>query len=957
MGDKILVRMERQETVSDVHFANPVRQTAGLLAEAVAREVKPPLSDVQFHPPQLVAELVSRPELWSKLEQCLILPLAVVIAPGGYGKTTTVASWFMSSRVRHTNCMFAWYSINPLDNHLHRFCSQLLTAVEGVQPEVCRQSRLMLTGGGHDLNPEILAMQFVQDIAGLSNRIVLVLDDCHSMTNPGIHRFWETVVRWSPATLSLILVSRHEMPFSIARLRSQRRVLELRLDDLKFNHRETEQFLTNLLPTQPGTAALLHRYLEGWPAGICLSALSLQTHAGLDHLLAGFRQNLPHHLVDYFMDEVLAEQPGEVQHFLLKTSLLPVLHPSLCAIVMGNADLLESQALLADIVKHNLFVIRLGEKHDSYRYHDLFQAMLQERLRVTLPVYEVDTLCIRIAQWYTSAGEIEQAITFYLAGHSPLAATEVLLECVPSLQNHEQWHLLDRYLALLPLPLIEANPALLLAQSWLLQFRWQSQQQLQRRVEQISRLLVNPLSSWPDGQRARWQAELNLLSMHPLAPSQDMATCEAWATDALNSIPPDCQFLRGTLWRYLARAYQRSGAIERALAVLDRAEADASPEMAPYTARLAQARCVILWFAGQYNTLTQAAATYLRIAQQAQLLMSTATAHFLLGSALYYQANADDAAAYHLESVLEQPYMSAVRTQYLAAYYLIDLWATRGNVTHARQIIANLRAVHYTFDSSQIQLSLDALEVALCVHARTDIEPTSWLRTVDPEFVDLTTPTDGLIWISALLAIRTVDSVRMAQAGVHTLQERCEQLHYDALEVYLLVFDACCCAALGEWSKALTRLRSAIKRAQAEKFCRPFLFMDPLLGVLLQELGADHLYQPFVNELLTRRGRMYPAEQSNVSATFRLDTPPLRSESRTTDQPVVRSAPRLLEPLTYRESEIIRLLEKGFSNAEIASSLVISIHTVRKHVSNILDKLGSQSRTDAVARARRLGLI
>ncbi|MDT8306525.1 MAG: hypothetical protein RRC07_11355 [Anaerolineae bacterium] len=330
--------------------------------------------------PALPVQWVQRPQLSARLDQGLALQrkMTLVSAPAGFGKTTCVASW-LHARVDRP---LAWLSLEPADDDPARFFTYLVAALQRVDARLGWEIGGILRAG--QLPPgEVIAATLVNDSAA-ADPFVLVLDDFHVIQDRFILQVLETVVANLPPVLHLVLITREDPPLPLARLRANNALTEVRARDLRFDSEDGATFLNEVMGLSLTAADIsaLEMKTEGWIAGLQLAALALQTapDAGEPALVSRFIAALSgshRFILSYLTEQVLNQQPENVQRFLLQTAILDKLTGDLGDAVTGRSG---SQALLEWLYRANLFLIALDEEGRWYRYHHLFADLLRERL-------------------------------------------------------------------------------------------------------------------------------------------------------------------------------------------------------------------------------------------------------------------------------------------------------------------------------------------------------------------------------------------------------------------------------------------------------------------------------------------------------------------------------------------------------------------------------------------------
>lgn len=913
----------------------------------------PSLALDSFSIPNLTRHLIARPDLWARLHARAKVPLILACAPGGYGKTTTLAAWLR----QQSSSPVAWCSLDRLDNSLERFVLRLITCVQAIHTGAC-DGTLQMLEGQLEATPGSLAHQFREDLTALPDHLYLALDDYHLLDDPAIHSFVQQILYHAASIypeqpLTLVILSRHELPFPVARLRSQRRILELKTQDLRMNVQESEQMLAGLmdLPMSPTQAVLLQEITEGWAAGINLLALSLRNQTDLETHLRGLHSRPTRDMVEYFMEEVLADQPGEVGAFLQVTSILPTLDPDLCAAAWGNTEGEKAWNLLEHVVRNNLFVVPVNHEQNRFRYHDLFKAVLQERLRRSISGAQMAALYKRVAEWHSQAGDLARAIEAFLAGDAPDAATSLLASHVADLQNREEWRLLHQLLDYLPPDRVAQDPALLLARGWIYQFYGQPTR-LQGLLNQVTALLTSPPPHLSESLLARYQAEADLLALCPsLSLSSAQILAERTQT-ALRLLPPEAQYVRGKAQLFLARQMQMHGQLEQALALLAEEERHLPERSLAAEARLLCARASALLYEGRTTATIEASTLYVGMAQQLNLPYMLTDAHFVAGLACY-TASQPEQALHHLQQVMDRPYQADEWAMVISTLLTMKLCANTGDGARMEQAAAAYRSLAMKMSTAEILHYAQVVDAALVIFSGHAESARPWLEALAIEQVSLFFPYDGWLWGYGQLGLPDLRLSDPANTGLRRLAEGCQAIYCKPLAIEFLGQLARIHAARQEWVQGMIALEEALTLGFEDGCIRPLLEADPTLDALIEYGLTNPRTAPTQGRMLLQLRQMrYHSSTAQPGATS-----PQFPDAAVPFPLPPDNLPSLKDPLTEREMDVLHLLAARRTRQEIAQRLNISPHTVKNHISRIYAKLGSRSSRDAVQQARLLGLL
>ncbi len=269
--------------------------------------------------------LVSRPRLQEQIAQGLCGPLTLITAPAGFGKTTLVASC-----IAGCGMPVAWLSLDKDDNQAGRFLTYLIAALQAADHRIGSEAAQLMAGIQPAL-PEAVLTSLINDLDSANTEIALVLDDYQFISSQAVHEAVAFLLEHCPNTFHLVIATRSDPPLPLARLRARGQTVELRAADLRFTEPEAAQFLNDVmgLRLDAGSVAVLEERTEGWIAGLQMAALSMRDRKDVLGFIEGF-SGTNRYILDYLLEEVLASQPPEIQHFLLYTSILERLTAPLC---------------------------------------------------------------------------------------------------------------------------------------------------------------------------------------------------------------------------------------------------------------------------------------------------------------------------------------------------------------------------------------------------------------------------------------------------------------------------------------------------------------------------------------------------------------------------------------------------------------------------------------------------
>jgi LuxR family maltose regulon positive regulatory protein len=418
-----------------------------------------PLIATKLYAPKLRQELVSRPALLERLSEGLSEKLTLISASSGYGKTTLMAEWLSG---RGKDYPIAWVSLDEGDNDPVRFLYYLIAAFQNIQDGLGQDTSAMMQGAQNPLDEAILSL-LINELSTVSNEFALVLEDYHVIEQRGIHQMMVFLLEHLPPHMHLVILTRSDPPFPLARMRARGQLSEIRAKDLRFSYDDATTFLNEMvelnLPDE-SVQTLLDR-TEGWITGLQLAALSMQGRENPSEMISAFGSGHDY-IVDYLIEEVLEHQTDELKIFLLQTSILNRLNGPLCEALTGQPD---GEMTLEYLVEANMFVSPLGGDLCWYRYHHLFAYVMANRLQRFYPD-QLPELHLRAARWFEENGLFAEAVDHALFGNDYVLAAEIVESQVEDLLKLGRLSALMGWLSRFPLEITSSRPRLGIGSAW-----------------------------------------------------------------------------------------------------------------------------------------------------------------------------------------------------------------------------------------------------------------------------------------------------------------------------------------------------------------------------------------------------------------------------------------------------------------------------------------------------------
>jgi LuxR family maltose regulon positive regulatory protein len=898
--------------------------------------VPAPLLETKLYLPRPRAGLVPRPRLRALLDAAAAAKLVLVSAPAGFGKTTLLAEWLAAVPGALTpGRSVAWLSLDRGDNDPVSFWSSLVAALRTAVPGV-GAGELALLASPRPPPIEVLLTTLLNDLGATASDLLLVLDDYHLVDSREVQEAMSFFLDRLPPQVHLVIASRADPAVPLARLRARGDLVEIRAEDLRFNADEVAAYLGGATHQRLTThqVAELEERTEGWIAALQLAALSMQGRDDVAGFIDGFSGD-DRYVVDYLAEEVLHRQPDTVRDFLLQTSVLGRLNGPLCDAVTATSG---GRAMLESLDRGNMFVVPLDDRRQWYRYHHLFADVLRARLSDETPEV-VPELHRRASDWYAEHGQRVEAIEHALAGGHVERGADLVELALRSMAKDRQEASVRRWVERLPDDVLAARPVLSNGYAGALMSTGQLDG-VERHLRRAERWLaatgpgttgmvvadVEGFRGLPAGVAVH-RAGLALVTGDP-------AATVAHARRALDLLDDDSHLGRAAATALIGLASWSSGDLGTA------AEAYVTGLGAMQRAgHLADALGLSIALADIQVTrgdLRGAMRTYVQGLRLAPAAPGTpplrGTADMYVGmSELLCERNDLTAARRLLEQgeelgehngLPQNPYRRRVATA--------RILRAEGRLQQAADLLDEAERV-YEGDFSPDVRPVPAVRARVWIAQGRTADALAWARGRDLSAEDEPSylrEYEHVTLARALLADPTAGSLDRARGLLRRLLHSAEVGKRGGTVIEVLVLQALAEHARGDVPAALAPLGRALRTAEPEGYVRTFVDEGPPMTELLRRAAAQGISRTYVDRLLG-------------SGEPEVGTP---------------AAQGLVDPLSRRELDVLRLLASDLSGPEIAGELVVSLNTVRTHTKSIYAKLGVNSRRAAVHRGQELDL-
>jgi LuxR family maltose regulon positive regulatory protein len=881
-----------------------------------------PILATKLYIPSLRSKIVLRPRLIERLNEGLHHKLILISAPAGFGKTTLVSEWLAGCQRP-----VAWLSLDEGDNDPARFLTYLVAALQTISANI----GVGILNGLQSPQPpstESILTTLLNEIAAIPNNFILVLDDYHVIDSKPVDEALTFLLKHLPPQMHLVIATREDPPLPLARLRARGQLTELRAADLRFTPSEAAEFLNQImgLNLSEEDIAALETRTEGWIAGLQFAALSMQGHQDTASFIKSFTGS--HHFVlDYLIEEVLQQQSESIQTFLLRTSILDRLCGPLCDAVLGSPSA-SGQETMEYLERANLFIVPLDNERCWYRYHHLFAELLRQRLHQSASSGNeeggVAEYHIRASQWYEDNG-LELEAFQHAAAANDVERAERLIEG-KGIPLHVRGALVPvlNWLASLPKTVLDARPSLGVMYATLALMAGQTtgvEEKLCAAEAALAAALqgAEPVGKTRDliGQIAAARATMALTRYQPEA----MIT---QAHRALEYLHPDNLSSRVRAIWTLGFAYQVQG--DRAAARQAYTEAVAISQASGNIRFTIVAKISLAVIQEFENHLYQAVETYrggLQLAGDHPQPFEN-EAHLGLARILYEWNDLEAAEKHGQQSLqLARQFDSVIDRFVICEIFLARLKLAQGDVPGAAAMLAeteqSVRQNNFVqripeIAAAQVLVLLRQGDLAAAAHlAQTKDLPFSQARV----YLAQGNP-------SAALAV--LEPLRRQMEAKGWVDERLKVMVLQSVALHVN----------GQKEKAVQLLGDVLKLAEPDGFIRIFVDEGPPMAQLLSEAASLGVMPDYIGKLLAA----FKAEKQKIE-----------------DKPDLSPVQPRNELLSQRELEVLQLIAQGLSNQEIGERLFLALDTVKGHNRRIYDKLQVQSRTEAIARARELGLL
>jgi LuxR family maltose regulon positive regulatory protein len=881
--------------------------------------------------------------------------LIVISAPAGFGKTTLITEW-----IQDLDRPAGWISLDRGDNDVVRFLAYIVLTFQGIKDNF-GSAIMELVQSTQRPSVETILTALINEAVELPDPLVLVLDDYHVIHEKPVHDAITYFIDHMPPNIQVVLSTRSDPPWPMARLRARGEMFELRAKDLRFTTLEATEFLNVVmgLNLTDESIEILEKRTEGWIVGLQMAALSMQGKVDTESFIAALSGS--HRFVlDYLMEEVLEQQPTGIQEFLLRTSILERMSADLCDALTRDIEIrdwrletsrgrtedlqspISSQLILEHLEHSNLFVTPLDDERVWYRYHHLFSDLLQSRLKQDHPELPNDLYSIA-SRWCEGQNFIAEAVQYALAAENFERAADLIEKHANHTIEYGGSTTLLGWLKELPEGILQDRPWIRVHGAWAMMHVGQ----LDAAEALVGRLEERLAEFGEDGAEDVQHLESHLIAARAnLAEIRgDRPLAVRLSEEALQRLPPSDLRMKSTLLMLRSFSLQWSGNFEEAAKSSEAAVA-VSKEIDNLRVSVAALNdlAALRIYQGRLRDALAICEQALEIVEESRrseqglLLQSEGVTYYYM-SRIFLEWNDLDAS---MEAVSKGMDLSRrggyVDIGVVGGADLVRTLLALGEIEKAQETILNIKSAYPELAAAR----LPAIEALILIAledfsaARLVIEREGFSSKDDPSFNQLL--------MQRLLARVLVSEGRFDEAlgFINRLKSLAEEKRVTRNTIELLKLQAIALLAMDKEDQAIEAMREALVLGKEEGFIRTFIDEGKVSGRLLRATKARGVEVEYVTKLLQE------LEKDIVRGEAAREDPIFSS---------IGAHPSLVDPLTERELQVLRLLRTELSAPEIAEQLFVAVSTVRSHTKSIYSKLEVHGRREAVARAEELGLL
>jgi len=881
----------------------------------------------KLRPPPVTSDHVLRKAVISRLEDNRHLPLTLISAPAGYGKSITISQW-----LDHYKVSFAWLSIDKEHNHIQSFLHSLLTACRMVSPGSMKN--LVALIDCLDL-PTVKAISevIIEGIEEIREDITVVLDDYHLINNLSIHELINELLRFGPQNLHLVIITRRDPPLNLKKLRAYGQINELRINDLALTSVEVKRLLKLLTGHEHSQEAIsqFEQITEGWIVGLRMIAYLINSQEDVDLLVLGRLADWTT-IADFFAEEVLNSLPDHIQKLLLETALLD----HFCVDIIDyihESDI--GKEFMEYLLHSNLFLIPLDKQNTWFRYHHIFRDVIKKSLQPTLSEDEIQKLFSRACGWMKKKNLYTEAIGYALEGNKIDEAIEIIDTHRHKLLNEEKFSTIQGWLQMLPEDVVDQQASLLLARAEIADSKTHALNKEMDLVqaEQLIRIMDSDseVAGFLEGELKSIMSIMHYMRM-------DYKQSLADAEQALKILPRQYRYCHNMSMIFKTFSLHGLGQVDDGLATIEKYINEISEPDYYERARLLALKCSLHVIQGNIDKIKKTASIGRPDSLKRNMAISMIWFDCFLSMA-DYESNSLHRHTSYRDTILLYRY--AGRPYFILHIYFIQVLfkLAQGNTNEVDILIKEIDQYRNGYNFPAMDNLYKAFQVEVSLRQNNFKE--AWIHSKGCNFDDY--PPIYFYYFPQLSRIKLLiysenGDKKLAAKLLKKWITIARDSHNINFLIQALVLQSLLYALLEQREVARQTLIEVIDIARPLGYKRTFLDAGPIMHKLLIELDTseDDEYLPqlildFQNDLLN---------------------PDIHQKSITAEN---NSAGQELDPLSDREIQLLQMVSEGLRNKEIADKLFLSVDSIKKYLYLTYQKLGVSNRVQAIAKAKEKG--
>ncbi len=897
----------------------------------------PPQSDLilrtKLYAPPGPADYVSRGRLIDMMDKALEVPLTLVSAPAGYGKSVLVSEW-----MRHQEHSSAWLSLDEADSDLWQFLTYLIAAIDTMSPGACRSTQELLVAPEPPSLP-VVASYLINDLDNIDGTCFIVLDDYHFLVGSSlVHELVAKLLAHPSPHIHIVLITRRDPPLPLTSLRARNRLAEIRLRDLQFTEPETADLLAANMEHTIGADALanLQAEVEGWAAGLRLALLAVRHAKDPDAALKALHGGVPQTQM-YLLSEVLAGLPAGVREYLLKSSILnrfcaDVIGAICCPVTQSAPSELSGREFMDLVQRDNLFIWSLDSQRRWFRYHHLFQDLLQRQLQQESEAGDIEQLHARASAWFEGQHLIDEAILHASKAGGAFRAADIVERHYHKELNQDRFYVLEKWLGKLPAEFIQQRPKLLLGHAYVAFFRQQTTKLIPT-LDQVESLLNN------GAENGDLLIELQFFRGYNHFWEGNTEQSERELEAVVNAMPEEKQLLLAEAEVHLGLARYLNGKKAMALEALNYRIQNTGSTGSLLLPRLIGTMAIIHMLSGDLPRVRFEGRRMCESARSKQSMLNVSWGYYLGGLSRLHCMDLEGALD-HFAAGSKHPYATDARA---AVDALAGLALTQQLMQQPEAAAATVqRLIDFAYElNDPVQI-----DVARSCEARISLlngnlaKAVDWANSARPQLDQL----GLLLWLEsppitqarALIADGSTACLNKASELLQEIRDLSEECLFTCQIIEVAVLQCLLLERQGRRDTALVSLDEVVDMAARGGWVRPFVELGQPMAALLERFADQKGRTKFLRRVLDQ-SQVIQAQPASAAA----------SEPQS-------GAAWSGEPLTKRELDILELVTQQLQNKEIATRLFVSPETVKTHLKNLYQKLGVSNRRDAAARSAEI---